>query len=91
MRHLRQALRRLRRTPVFTVGALVTLAITIGATAAVFSVVNGVLLKRFPFRNVDRVLVVYEANPGLGFPGFAVAPPTTWTGAVRTRRSRCWP
>ena len=75
MRHLRQALRRLRRTPVFTVGALVTLAITIGATAAVFSVVDGVLLKRFPFRDVDRVLVVYEANPGLGFPGFAVAPP----------------
>lgn len=74
MRQLQQAFRRLCRTPVFTVGALLTLAITIGATAAVFSVVNGVLLKRFPFRDVDRVLVVYEANPGLGFPGFAVSP-----------------
>ncbi len=50
------------------------MAIAIGATASVFSVVDGVLLKAFPFRSPDRVLTIYESNPEMGLPWFSVSP-----------------
>jgi putative ABC transport system permease protein len=56
------ALRRLRDSPMFTIAATLTLAIAIGATASVFGVVDGVLLKAFPYREADRVLVIGETN-----------------------------
>ena len=49
MRELEYAIRRLRGSPMFTIAATLTLAISIGATASVFGVVDGVLLKAFPF------------------------------------------
>lgn len=58
-----QTIRRLRRSPAFTIAAILTLAIAIGATASVFSVVDGVLLKAFPYRDPDRVRVLWESNP----------------------------
>ena len=48
MREIRYAFRRLRSSPMFTIAATLTLAIAIGATASVFGVVDGVLLKAFP-------------------------------------------
>jgi putative ABC transport system permease protein len=76
MRELRYALRRLRGSPMFTTGATLTLAIAIGATASVFSLVDGVLLKAFPYRSPDRVLTIWESNPARQRPQATVATQT---------------
>jgi putative ABC transport system permease protein len=55
---LRWAIRSLVRTPIFTVTSLVVLTLGIGANAAIFSVVDAVLLRPLPFRNSDRIVRV---------------------------------
>jgi putative ABC transport system permease protein len=55
------ALRVLRRAPVFTGTALLTLAVGIGTTTAIFSVVNAVLLRQLPYPAADRTLMVFNA------------------------------
>ena len=73
----RLAVRRLAATPVFTTVALLVLALGIGATTSVFSVVNGVLLRALPFREPDRLARVFsldgeDAQPGgVSYPDFA--------------------
>ena len=57
-----RALRSLWRTPGFATVAILTLALGIGANAAIFTVVNGVLLRALPFRDIDRVVRVYSSN-----------------------------
>jgi putative ABC transport system permease protein len=59
----RFALRTLLKSRGFTLTAIFTLAIGIGATSAVFSVVNGVLLRPFPFADPERLVVVWEYIP----------------------------
>jgi predicted permease len=61
--HLRLALRSLGRRPGFTAVVLATLALGIGANAAIFSVVNGILLRPLPFRDPQRVMHVTLADP----------------------------
>jgi len=58
MHRVMYALRRLRASPAFTVAAITTLGVAIGATASVFGLVDGVLLKALPYREPDRILVV---------------------------------
>jgi predicted permease len=62
MNDLRFALRSLRNAPGFTLVAVLTLAIGIGANTAIFSVVDGVLLRPTPFRDLGRLAVVWETD-----------------------------
>jgi len=63
---VRESLRLLRRQPRFAVIAIVTLALGIGATTAVFSVVNAVLLKPLPFVEPARLVMLWERQPSTG-------------------------
>jgi putative ABC transport system permease protein len=66
MPELRHALRRLSRTPGFTALAVVTLALGIGASTALFSVVNGVLLRPLAYRQPGQLVWVRERMPVFG-------------------------
>jgi putative ABC transport system permease protein len=59
---MRLGARMLRRAPAFTTTAVLTLGLSIGATAAIFSVVNPVLLRPLPYPNPDRLAFVWERN-----------------------------
>src|ERR1700689_1317666 len=61
-RDLRFSLRTLRRTPGFTVIAILVMGLGIGANVALFTVVRGVLLKPLPFYDPDRLVMLYEAD-----------------------------
>ena len=56
---LKLALRGFRDRPGFAVAAVVTLALGIGATTAIFSVVNTVLLRRLPYEDPDRLVMIW--------------------------------
>src|SRR5262249_34556313 len=58
----RFGIRTLLRNPGFTVIAVIALALGIGANAAIFSVVNSVLLRPLPYANTDRLALVYETE-----------------------------
>src|ERR1700751_6420748 len=60
---LRYAVRQLRRNPGWTMVAIVTLALGIGATPAIFSVVYGVLLRPLPYADSGRIVSVFEIQP----------------------------
>ena len=60
------ALRQLRRTPALSIAAVLCFALGIGANSAIFSIVNGVLIRPLPYRDVDRLVVINEGLPKLG-------------------------
>ncbi|MEO6193774.1 MAG: ABC transporter permease [Thermoanaerobaculia bacterium] len=65
---LRYAARLMRKTPGFTVTALATLALCIGANLTIFAVVDSVLLRPLPFPAADRLMSVYNTYPKAGVP-----------------------
>ncbi len=75
----RFAVRRLFHAPLFTAVTLVTLAVGIGANTAIFSIVNGVLLKPLPFTDPERLVGVWHLAPGTGFENLNQSPATYFT------------
>ena len=75
MRDLRYSLRLLARSPAFTVVAVLTLALGIGANAAIFSVVDAVLLEPLPYRAPERLVSIYSRFTNQGFDHFWISPP----------------
>jgi predicted permease len=75
----RHALRRLRRTPGFTLAATITLALGIGATAAIFTVADGVLLKPLPFPHAERLVALVHTAPGINLDYLQMSPSLYFT------------
>ncbi len=70
---LRYGLRQLRKSRSFTIFAVLTLALGIGANTAIFSVINGVLLNPLPFRNASRIVSLFQGKPN--FPKGSISYP----------------
>jgi putative ABC transport system permease protein len=86
---LHYAFRALRRSPGFTLTALLTLALGIGANTAIFSVVRGVLLEPLPFPEAGRVVRLWHSNPSTGVPRGPVSEPNflDWRAQSRLTQS----
>jgi putative ABC transport system permease protein len=64
---IRTGLRALTRSPGFTLVSILTLALGIGASTSIFSLVNGVLLRQLPFPNAHELVGIWHTAPGFGF------------------------
>jgi len=74
---LKYAVRVLFRTPSFTLAVVAVLALGIGANAAIFSIVNAVLLRLLPYQQADHLVRLFHIPPQETFPGmptFSVSP-----------------
>src|SRR6202521_5566335 len=66
MNNLRYAFRQLRKAPAFTLTALATIAICLGANLAIFAVINSILLRPLPFPQSDRLVTIFNTYPKAG-------------------------
>jgi putative ABC transport system permease protein len=75
IRDLRHGVRLLGRSPGFAAIAILTIALGIGATSAIFSVINAVALKPLPYPGADRLVYITSQFPTLHFDKFWISPP----------------
>lgn len=85
LQDLRHVLRALRRAPGFTASVVVTLGLGMGAATAIFSVVNGVLLRPLPFPHEDRLVTICEQYPGATKDWCSISPPNVEDISARSR------
>src|SRR5215213_5924442 len=75
MQDIRYAFRTLRKQPVFTLVAVLTLTLGIGANSAIFSLVYQILLRPLPYAEADRLVFVWNSYPLMGLPEASVSIP----------------
>ena len=76
LRDFQFAVRRLRQTPAFSLTVILTLALGLGATTAIFSLVEGILLRPLPFKDADRLVLLGDHlgnSPGIGVTAVEIA------------------
>src|SRR5438445_4464726 len=75
MQDIRYALRTLRKQPLFTLIAVATLALGIGANTAIFSLLYQILLQPLPYPQAERLVFVWNTYPGINLPQASVSIP----------------
>jgi len=78
-RDLRLALRGMRRQPTFTLAVVLTLALSLGASTAIFAVVNGVLLKPLPYPQAEQLVSLKHIAPGVNIENLPLSPTQFFT------------
>ena len=81
----RYTLRRLCATPGFTMVSIVTLALGLGATTAIFSLINGVLLKPLPYPHAEQLVSLWMTAPGVKIEDLNMGPSVYFTMADESR------
>src|SRR5271155_1400854 len=76
---IKHVIRRLMRSPMFTVVTLVTIGVGIGANSAIFSVVNAILLKPLPYPGAEQLISVGQTAPGIGMDDLTLSPSDYFT------------
>jgi predicted permease len=66
MTTLRHAIRGFRRSPAFTIAAILSIAVGIGASSAIYSVASALLLHPLPYKDANRLVILWNRSPGLG-------------------------
>jgi len=85
---LRFGVRTLRRSPGYTLAAMLILALGIGANTAIFSVIDGVLLKPLPFRDSRQLVLIHQSAPASNILHTGVAIPELWDYRARLQSVR---
>jgi hypothetical protein len=87
---IRYSVRSLLKRPGFTIVALLTLALGIGANTTIFSIGNALLLKPFPFTDLERLVLVRESLPNQDFKATGVSPADFFDWQRQNKSFRNW-